>query len=213
MDARPRRAKEANERALPPGGRSELSAACGAELLRQGDARAAVDDWIGAVELWRAAGRDGAEEAARARLQRVRERFGTERVSEGGVPRRALQPLAICLEAAVLGVLAFVAADRGRSGIDPVLLAMGWVGMAIAAGGALVFALRSGRLDGSAAPAVVAATGSLEDLGVRAADAARRSQRIGVSPLSPDAGNPSTTIAIAREPMTNPASDGSERTP
>ena len=88
-----------------------------------------------------------------------------------GVPRRALTPLAICLEAAVLGVLAIIAANRVEGGPSLVLLGFGWAGFAVSAGASLVFAARSGRLDGRevrAAPAVTAD----ED------EAARRAQEI-----------------------------------
>ena len=88
-----------------------------------------------------------------------------------GVPRRALTPLVICLEAAALGVLAIIAANRVEGGANLVLLGFGWAGFAVSAGASLVFAARSGRLDGHevrAAPAVTAD----ED------DAARRAQEI-----------------------------------
>lgn len=214
MDARPGPASDASGIDPASGSSSEPSTAAAAELLRRGDARAAADDWVGAVELWRAGGRGGAGDAARARLRGVLERFATERVSEGGVPRRALQPLAICLEGAVLGVLAFIAADRGPTGIDPVLLAVGWVGMAVAAGGALVFAARSGRLDGTPRAAAVPDNASLDDLGVRAADVAARGRGIGVTRPSLDAGEPpATTIGTDREEVSDAASGRSERAP
>lgn len=64
------------------------------------------------------------------------------------LPRHALGPLAVCGEAAVFAVLAMVAANRVEGGPDNVLLAFGWVAVAVSAGAALVFAGRSGRLDG-----------------------------------------------------------------
>ena len=95
---------------------------------------------------------------------------GTEATAIGrwGVPRRALTPLALCLEAAALGVLAIIAANRVEGGANLVLLGFGWAGFAVSAGASLVFAARSGRLDGRevrAAPAVTAD----EDEGARRA--------------------------------------------
>ncbi len=84
------------------------------------------------------------------------------------VPRRALRPLAICLEAAVFGVLAMVAANRVDGGPDAWLLAMGWTGFAISAIASVVFAAWSGRLDGDDQPRAVAASG------LRAGAAGRR---------------------------------------
>ena len=184
------------------------------ELVRQGDAMAAAGDWIAAVERWRAAAGIGAEAEARARLRGVLERVGRGQVAEDGVPRRALQPLAICLEAAALGVLAFVAAGRGPSGIDPVLLVVGWLGMAVAAGGALVFAARSGRLDGAPAAPVTPATASLDELGARAAEVAVLAARIGKAPPPSIRRGPTEPAALpagrARSDTTDP---GPERTP
>ena len=65
------------------------------------------------------------------------------------VPRRAIRPLAVCLEAAALGVLAMVAANRVDGGPDPVLLGIGWASFAVSAVASIVFAAWSGRLDGS----------------------------------------------------------------
>ena len=66
----------------------------------------------------------------------------------GGVPRRALGPLALCFEAAILGLLAMIAANRVDGGPDAVLLWVGWAAWAVSLVAAIVFAGRSGRLDG-----------------------------------------------------------------
>ena len=124
----------------------------GEDLIRRGDAHAEAGDWVGAVARWRAGAAAGAERAAKIRLRAFLHRFGggPGAAAGAGVPRRALGPLAVCLEASVLGGLALFAADRPDGATDPILLGLGWLGVVVAAGSALVFAARSGRLDGGA---------------------------------------------------------------
>ena len=151
----------------------------GEELIRLGDARAEAGDWIGAVARWRAAAAAGAEPAANTRLRAFVQRFDPTPPIEGGrVPRQALGSLAVCGAATVLGTLAFVAASRAGAAIYPFLLALGWVSTAIAAGSALVFALRSGRSDDGAAAAVPEPVG-LDELTAQAEALAARLTRRG----------------------------------
>ena len=152
----------------------------GEELIRLGDARAEAGDWIGAVARWRAAAAAGAEPAANTRLRAFVQRFDHTPPIEGGrVPRQALGSLAVCGAATVLGTLAFVAASRAGAGIYPFLLALGWVGTAIATGSALVFALRSGRSDDGTAPAAVPEPVGPDELTARAEALAARLTRHG----------------------------------
>jgi hypothetical protein len=98
-------------------------------------------------------------------------RFGSveaETPGGAGVPRRALQPLAICVEAALLGVLAMIAANRVDGGPDTMLLLLGWLAFAVSGGSAVVFAARSGRMDGSRPAPTLAETADLETIGARA---------------------------------------------
>lgn len=120
------------------------------ELIRLGDTQAELGDWPGAVDRWHAAAGSGAVAEATIRFRAFLRRFGgpAQAGSTTAVPKRALTPLAIAGEAALLGVLALLAADRGPAGTDTVLLWLGWAGLAVSAGSALVFAARSGRLDG-----------------------------------------------------------------
>ena len=66
-----------------------------------------------------------------------------------GLPPRARPPLAVCAAAALIGGLALFAATRREFGESGLLLLLGWTGVAVAAVAALVFAARSGRLDGA----------------------------------------------------------------
>ena len=108
---------------------------------------------------------------------------------DGRLPRRALGALAVCLEAAVLGILAVVAANRVDEGYDPVLLLFGWVAFAVSAIAALVFAAHSGRLDGVGADD--AAGGAAEPDG-RTVQAARPAT------LLPPAASPGSPPGTAR---------------
>ena len=147
------------------------------DLIRLGDARAAAGDWIGAVARWRAAGEAGAEPAAIARLRAFVEQFGGTPSEDARIPPPALGPLAVCVGATVLGTLAFVAAGRPGGGIYPILLALGWVGVAIACGSALDFALRSGRPADGTTPAAIPEPVDLEELAARAEALAARLTR------------------------------------
>jgi hypothetical protein len=143
----------------------------GVEMIRLGDERTEVDDWRGAVSAWRAAAASGADDAAGARLRAFVRRFGpaaAEAAEGAGVPRRALQPLVICVEAALLGVLAMIAANRVDGGPDTILLWLGWLGFAVSGGSAVVFAGRSGKMDGGRTAPAVAETADLETIGARA---------------------------------------------
>ena len=74
----------------------------------------------------------------------------------GGVPKRAIRPLAVSVEAALLGIVAMLAANRVGGETDVWLLWLGWAAFATSAGATLVFAARSGRLDGGSASSTAA---------------------------------------------------------
>jgi len=123
--------------------------------LRSGDASARANDWVAAVANWQRAATDG-DVAARHRLRGFLQHYGVESLDQARVPRRALQPLAICLEAAVFGLLAAIAANQTGDRIDPILLAIAWIAWTVSAIAGLVFAARSGRLDNDVAATVAA---------------------------------------------------------
>lgn len=119
------------------------------EAIRLGDERAEAGDWVEAVGRWRAAmgeGATGEREAAEGRLRAFVGHFDPGGAAR--VPRRALRPLAVCAETALLGVLTVVLGNAVEGGPDAVLLWAGWGCFAVSAGAAVVFAARSGRLDG-----------------------------------------------------------------
>ena len=148
----------------------------GEELIRLGDERSEREEWAGAVASWRAAAAAGAMEAADIRLHAFVRQFGAAppAIVSLGLPRRALQPLAICVEAALFGVLAMLAANRVANGPDAVLLGLGWASFAVAAVGAVVFAARSGRLDGGVADTKFAETADFDTVAGRATEIAAR---------------------------------------
>lgn len=115
-----------------------------------GDARVAAGDSTGTGTARRAAGEEGRRVAPAK--DRGATGVGTAHRADDRLPRRSLRPLAICGEAAAFALLAMIAANRVEGGPDAWLLAVGWVAVAISAGAAIVFAARSGRLDGTAAP-------------------------------------------------------------
>lgn len=139
----------------------------GTSARDRGDARATAGDWVGGVAAWRAAAEAG-DPAAIARLRTFVASFGqTETTPESvRVPRRAFGPLALCGEATAFALLAMIAANRVDDGPDAVLLAFGWVAVAVAAAAALLFAARSGRLDGGSG--AFAARAEVGDVAARA---------------------------------------------
>lgn len=155
----------------------------------RGDARASSGDWVGAVAAWRAAAEAG-DPAAIARLRTFVASFGqTETTPESvRVPRRALAPLAICGEATAFALLAMIGANRVDDGPDTVLLAFGWVAVAVAAAAALLFAARSGRLDGGSE--AFAARAAVADVAARAEAIAGRAKPAETGILEPPDATP-----------------------
>jgi hypothetical protein len=85
-----------------------------------------------------------------------------------GFRRRFLPPLATCLAAALIGGGALFVATRREPGESPVLLLIGWTGVVVAAIASLVFAARSGRLEGEDPAANPERANPHPDLSVRA---------------------------------------------
>lgn len=161
-----------------------------AEAVRLGDERAEAGDWLGAVRRWRAAAVVGGGEQEAAAEQRLRafvRHVGATDPAADRVPRRAIGSLAICLQAALFGVLTMILGNRVEGGQDAVLLWVGWASFAVAAVAAVVFAARSGRLDGTGSS--LAATADPAEV---AAHAEAIATRLATAPVVPtaNAGSP-----------------------
>lgn len=149
-----------------------------AESIRRGDERAKVGDWMGAVRHWRATAEAGptvSEREAAAAERRLRgfvRHAGASDPAADRVPRRALGPLAVCLQAALFGVLTTILGNRVEGGQDAVLLWIGWVSFAVSAAAAVIFAARSGRLDGTGS--TLAETADAAEVAARAEAIATR---------------------------------------
>jgi hypothetical protein len=118
------------------------------ELIEQGDAYLKSGDVVAAVQCWRAAGTAGLEQAAAARLKALIRSRGRSGSIDRSVPRRALGPLKVLGITVAFGTLAFFASDHGPGQSDVPLVWLGWLLYGIATASALLFALRSGPLDG-----------------------------------------------------------------
>ncbi len=114
--------------------------------LQAGDDSARVNHWVAAVHQWQLAAEAGDLTAAQ-RLRGFLQHFGGNSLDHAKVPKRAYQALAICIESAIFGLLAAIAANQTGDAADTVLLWLAWIAWFISAIAGLVFAARSGRLD------------------------------------------------------------------
>jgi hypothetical protein len=144
------------------------------ELLDMGDSSLKNGDFETAVKQWRAAGAAGLEQAARSRLTALIRRYSRTGSIDRSVPKRALSSLKLLLVTTIFGTLAFFASSHGSAGSDTPLVWLGWSLYGVAFVSSLVFATRSGRLDGRTGTIRAIESLSLEDLAVHAEELARQ---------------------------------------